>query len=174
MKFIKQLQVLSCLQSGKYKVDEDEVRWYHKAKAQWFVLKPNVLPTGYKQITLCVPSRKGKGLSLQCYLHQAIFLSFNGTFDPTWQIDHKDNDHRNNLPSNLRAVPISVNLDNRPRRKPNKQGIRTIRSKEIEQIKELVAAGFSQSSIAKQLDLNRCSVRYTIKQIEAGKTLKYS
>lgn len=51
--------------------------------------------------------------------------------------------------------------------------LKLIRSPEIASIRQLLSCGYSQASIAKQLSLERLSVRYIIKRIEAGLSLKY-
>jgi hypothetical protein len=140
---------------------------------EWKPMKLHLLPTGYKQITLSRFSRKGDGFIVRLYIHQLVYLLYNGTYNPDYQIDHVDNDLNNNDFSNLRAVTRKINLDNRPRRKANKQGIKTIRSSEIKEIRALYNQGLTQYAIAKLLDLNRLSVRYIVKRIEQGLPLKY-
>jgi DNA invertase Pin-like site-specific DNA recombinase len=48
-----------------------------------------------------------------------------------------------------------------------------IRHKEIEQIKELMKMDLSQSEIARRLKLNRLTVRFTMKNIQDGKPLRF-
>lgn len=172
MKKIKQQQVLQCLSCGKYKVIDDKIFTLHKGKNEWRELKPHVLPSGYAQVTL-FNSVRGKGnIDVTAYTHVVIYLANNGLYPEGWQIDHKDRDNRNCLPDNLEAKPAVDNIKN----SSNNGGgaIRLIRRQEIVNIKELSGKGMSQSAIARQLNLNRLSVRYTIKQIESGFPLKYS
>ena len=174
MKLDKQLNALECLNSGKYLVVNDQVLTYHKTDKIWNVLKYRVLPSGYAQYTIFNSKRSGNNIKLMIYRHILIYLSNNGVYLEGWQIDHVDRDKANNLPGNLVAKPAVDNIANSERLRTNVvNGLRVIRHAEIQDIKDLLAEGLSQSAIARQLDLNRLSVRYTIKRLQSGLPMKY-
>jgi hypothetical protein len=163
MKSAKQLKVLDMLFSDRYKVINDSI--YRMSKGKWLVMKPSTLPTGYQQYTLSINKN-----SVVVYRHIAVYLADKHLPYPEgYAIDHIDRDKSNNSPENLRAVPHWINASNSIGRRPVKD-LRVIRGKE----KILHALGKSQSAIARELDLNRLSVRYTIKKLESGATMKYS
>lgn len=58
--------------------------------------------------------------------HRVIFLLMTGAF-PEGEVDHEDGDGLNNVWSNLRAVPRSVNARNHRRSKHNTSGCRGVR-----------------------------------------------
>ena len=147
---------------------------YNKSKEQWNALKYNTLPSGYSQYTIFNSKRSGNNIKLMIYRHILIYLSNNGVYMEGWHIDHVDRNKENNLPINLIAKPPIDNVANSNRATGRRvNGLRVIRHAEIQQIKGLLAAGLSQSAIARQLDLNRLSVRYTIKRIQSGLPLKH-
>lgn len=171
MKKIKQQQVLYCLSSGKYKVIDGDIYTFHKGRKEWNLLKPNVLPSGYLQYALFNSRRGVEGIRVIVYKHIAIYLFNYGEYPEGYQIDHKDRDINNNLPSNLEAKTAKMNIVNS---KSSGGGCsRPIRANEINKIRILIKDGLSQSKIAKQLNLNRLSVRYTIDKINKGIPLKY-
>lgn len=169
MKLTKQLQVLACLQTGKYLLVDSIL--YTLVKGEYRPYKANVLPSGYAQVTLF--NGRNKGIKVIAYLHHVIYLGYMGTYDPMHQIDHRDRNNRNNRIGNLRVVTAKTNRYNTKPRPLTRTFLRPIRAKEIEQIKELMSQGMSQAGIARALDLNRLSVRYTMLKIQAGLPLKW-
>ena len=171
MRLYKQKDTLTCLNSGKYKVIDDNVLYFNKANKEWRILKPGLLPNGYSQYTLFNNKRGAFGVRVRVYKHIAIYLATNGLYPDKWEIDHLDRNPSNNMPSNLMAKTALANINNR-----NSVGgsISTpIRDKEIQAIKALMGTSLSQAAIARELGLNRLSVRYTMKQITDGIPLKY-
>ena len=67
---------------------------------------------------------------------------------------------------------VKINAANKERSYYPTQ-LKLIRAPEIASIRLLLDDGYSQASIAKLLRLERLSVRYIIKRIEAGLPLKY-
>lgn len=170
MKTIKQLQALELLKHPKYKVIGGDL--YSIKRGEWRVMSGTSLPTGYVQYSLCNHRRGAHHISIRVYKHIAIYLATNGVYKEGYEIDHIDRDKSNTHPDNLRAVPRQVNIENRGERVGSTCD-RPIRGKEIDDIRRLLAEGLNQSQIARNLNLNRLSVRYTIKNIEEGKPLKY-
>jgi hypothetical protein len=171
MKIKKQEKVLAIFATGRYKCEGDEILTL-KVNG-WRPLQPNKLPSGYQQVHLFSGERYGRGISVLVYKHIAIYLFNNGLYPEGFQIDHLDRDNTNNLPSNLMAKSCKGNRENQRARPMTIKGTRIIRHKEIAAIRVKHAAGTSQARIAAELDLNRLSVRYIIKKIEAGLPLKY-
>ncbi len=169
MKTDKQMKVISILSSGRYTEIDGSI--YSVRNGVMKKMKCNILPTGYIQLKIYNGKRGKLGLCAVVYAHHLVWLINNGSYDETLEIDHIDRNKRNNSITNLRTVSKKENLTNRPTRK--KSNFKTIRSEEIEQIKTLHCLGSSQSAIAKELNLNRLSVRYIIKKIESGSKLKY-
>lgn len=168
MKKQNQLRVLENLKSGKYKVVNDKI--FVLAKKGYKEMKGTTFPSGYKQFFF---SPGNPDLKVAAYCHQIVYLAYFGEYDETLVIDHLDRNNRNNMPLNLEPKTHKQNVENSTKRKRNKNGVRSIRNKEIKEIRRLHAEGRSQSYIARELDLNRLSVRYTIKNIEKGVALKY-
>lgn len=174
MKIEKQKAVLDILATGRYKVIDNDV--YAVRKSGLHRLVGTTLPTGYKQHTIYNGVRYGKGIKCLVYQHILTYIAHHGPYQEGLVIDHIDGDTTNNRIENLRAIPQRHNI--RPdktyaTRSANKYGTTPIRAKEIADIKELMALGFSQAHIARTLNLNRCSVRYTINNIKQGKLLKF-
>lgn len=156
------------LATGKYRVDTINGKLYSIKKSGVKLLKPGILPSKYQQHTMFANRKSGdKGIF---YLHQIIYFAHHGFYDPCCVIDHIDRNKLNCRIDNLRLVTFQENIviDRQSYAK-----VRGIRGKEIADIRAKLADGLSQSRIAKDLNLNRLSVRYIVKQIEAGATLKY-
>lgn len=170
MKIEKQQVVMSILRSGIYEIDAVNGLVYAHRKRGKVLLKCNMLPSEYQQITLF--AGRGTGIKVILYLHQLVYLVWHGMYDPEMEVSHEDNNKLNCGIYNLALKTPSQNQLNSPRSFYTCK-IRPIRSAEITQIRTLHAQGMSQNKIANTLDLNRLSVRYIIKRIEAGLTLKY-
>lgn len=176
MRIDKQLALKKILESGQYIIDSDNGVILNKSEKR---LKGALLPSGYIQVSLSNGKRNrkaGDNKNVQgiFYVHQIVFFSLNGFYDESKVINHIDSNPQNNRASNLELVTQSDNI------KKSTYGMndvvfeqRLIRDKEIAQIRDLMAQNLSQSAIAKQLNLNRCSVRRTMKKIESGEKLKY-
>ena len=153
------------LSSDRYKVIGDTL--CRNSKGLWLPIVSGKLPNGYEQYHLMIKRDK-----VSVYRHILVYLSNYGVYPEGYEIDHKDRDKTNNKPYNLRAVPVCINAANKDK-KINTAKVRTIRGKEIEKINALRLEGLSQSAIARELNLNRLSVRYTIKRLEEGSKMKY-
>ena len=175
MKIEKQKAVLEILNNNKYKVclETGLILSYRAAKKEFIEVKPNLLPTGYKQYSLFLGRFKKEKQIV--YGHQLVWITANGLYDETKQLNHIDFNKGNNCLTNLELITPQANvLHSVPNRVYTKQGFRTIRAKEIIDIKELLSNNINnQSEIARRLNLNRLSVRYIIKKIEKGEQLKY-
>ncbi len=170
MKLSKQQKVLECLASGYYEVDTVNAKVYSIRKRGKTLLKTNLLPTEYRQITLF--SGRGTGVKVIIYLHELVYIAKHGMYDETMQIDHADRNKSNNAGYNLILKTPAQNIANSERSYYPTE-LKLIRAPEIAQIRQLNSLGYSQASIAKQLGLERLSTRYIIKRIEAGLPLKY-
>lgn len=176
MKKEKQELALVIMGNGKYRMNMESGRLesYYKALGVWEVVKGNLLPSVYRQHIIYL----GRGTKARCvvYEHHLMWLVCCGAFKEGLVIHHKDTDRSNNRLSNLDVVSQCKNVEHaRRERERVKSGIsRLIRETEIASIKFYLRAGEkNQSKIARELNLNRLSVRYTIKKIEAGAALKY-
>ncbi len=170
MNLEKQKILISILETGIYEVDYENGLIYANRKRGKILLKTNLLPSRYQQLTLF--KGRNTGVKINIYLHQVIYMSKHGMYDPDFEIDHEDRDRMNNKGCNLVAKSKQHNIQNSHRTYyPDK--LKLIRAGEIASIRHLLSKGYSQASIAKQLGLERLSVRYIIKRIEAGLPLKY-
>lgn len=170
MKTEKQQVVMSILKSGIYEIDAVNALVYANRKRGKVLLKCNLLPSGYQQITLFAGRRTG--IKVILYLHVLVYLAWHGPYDENLEISHEDNNKLNCSIYNLAAKTTAMNYANSPDRE-YPMSLKLIRSGEIADIRRLHTFGYSQNRIAKELSLNRLSVRYTIKRIEAGLPLKY-
>ena len=165
--------LLECISSGRYRIDAEKGIIYSIRKG---IEKKKVainLPTGYLQHILFRGKRDGQ-VRKTYYEHQVIWASVNGAIPEGMVIDHIDRNRSNNSIHNLRLTTPRGNVLyslERPRTYGN--DLRLIRGEEINKIRELMNAGCSQSSIARQLDLNRLSVRYVYNKIMNGEVLKF-
>ena len=171
MKTVKQQSVLGIIATGIYNVDTKTGKVFANRKRGVIELRVNTLPTGYQQITIF--KGRNTGVKELLYLHQLVWLYANGMYDDKLQIDHINGNKSDNRLSNLRLLSPSDNCLNLQQPKPQYQIKKLIRASEIAMIRQLLQGNNSQSSIAKQLGLNRLSVRHIVKQIEAGNKLKY-
>lgn len=169
MKHNKQKFVLDYLSRPDIHVDSFGNLWFHVKTQKLCRMRSMMkLPTGYSQYILINES----GEKCIVYRHVLSYLAKTRRLYPEGcHIDHIDRDIDNCRWDNLRAVSPRENQMNS--KKEVFTEWRTIRGKEIEDIKKLMSQGLGQAEIARKLNLNRLSVRYTMKQIEAGKKLKY-
>lgn len=171
MKKEKQLILKEILESGQYVVNLENGLIYDKKMKR---LNPRKLPSGYLQIAIFNGKRnrqKGEDKARNgiYYVHQIVFFAANGFYDESLTINHKDRDKSNNSLSNLELATMkeqhahmAATSTTRTRVNPS----RLIRGEEIREIRRLVKEGFNQSQIAKELDLNRLTVRVIVKKIE--------
>lgn len=161
---------MEIFKTGFYEIDCINALVYANRKRGQVLLKTNPLPSKYRQIVLFKGRRTG--VKVIVYLHELIYMAWHGMYDPSYDICHEDNNNENNGIYNLMARPKAHNKANSPA-SYYPIDLKLIRSPEIAQIRQLHAIGNSQASIARQLDLNRLSVRYIIKRIESDQPLKY-
>lgn len=176
MKKEKQLDVIKCIDSGKYKIEDGNI--LSKKSDGWHVLKVHTQKSGYKQFDIFNGKRGTDGIKVRVYVHVFIFIYCNGIYEEGLLIDHIDGNVGNNRIDNLRTVSKADNINGdkfaKTRRDTNQfKPVNPIRGYEIAEIRRLMALGHTQQGIAKNLGLNRLSVRYTYNNIKAGKTLKY-
>jgi hypothetical protein len=166
MKIEKQKIVLQAIKSGRYRCVSDEV--YSLRYGRWNKLLGGLVDGGYRQVVVSNHRNDDGRASTDVYLHILIYMIHTGkTFGEGKKIVHLDGDVTNNEISNLSCVPSGEKIER------DEVVKRPIREKEIAAIRELHAKGLSQSAIARELKLNRLSVRYTIKKIESGEPLKH-
>lgn len=170
----KQERLMACIGTGRYRVNEGVIEV--RKSSGWRAIKPNVLKSGYRQLSIFNFRRGKEGIRVTVYYHIFVYMFHNGTYEPGLVIDHIDGDNCNNCISNLRAVtPLTNTLNSYENNGSTSRGgcFTPIRGKDIKAIRKLNGEGYSQASIARHLGLNRLSVRYIIKRIDAGDTLKY-
>lgn len=170
MKKEKQLHVLSILKSKYYKVINGETHYLCKSTGKYIKMSPCKLPTGYSQLILW--DRKNNNREV-VYTHIISYLSEYGEYEEGLEIDHIDRNKQNIHPSNLRAITSKKNKTSERWIKKERTTFKCIRAKEISSIKKLMLQGLNQSQISKSLELNRLSVRLTMKKINSGEKLKY-
>lgn len=174
MKQEKQNLVLEILGNGRYRVDADRgvLQSFLKTDQVWRDLISNKLPTGYLQHRIHLG--RGKNVSSVVYLHVIVWLSVHGTYEEGMVLGHIDSNPSNCRIDNLRLVSHSQNILESVKNRPvTSKYTKVIRSKEISEIRRLCELGYSQSAIARSLDLNRTSVRYVVKKNESGEKLKF-
>lgn len=170
MKIDKQNKVLIIISTGRYKEISGDV--YSLRSSGWHKMSPLVHVSGYMQLHIYNGRRGINGVNTMVYVHQLVYMLNNGSYPPDFNIDHIDRNPLNNDISNLRVISSKDNNNNRKVSvRPIK--VNTIRANEIKAIRELMSSGLSQSAIAKELNLNRLSVRYIIKKIENNESMKY-
>lgn len=176
MKKEKQTLIHECFYAGRYSI-EGENLYTTNLQGVKKLIKGTTLPTGYKQHNLFNRKRGKKAKMVRAYFHHIVYLCRHPVraeyYPETWVIDHIDRNCRNNDIRNLCAMPVYLNTQNTTQVDKYANGIRTIRGNEIAEIRMLHSEGLSQSAIARQLNLNRLSVRRTVKKIERGEELKY-
>lgn len=170
MNIEKQKIVISILKTGFYEVDCVNALVYSIRKRGRTLLKAAQLSSKYRQIMLF--KGRGTGIKAIVYLHELVYIAWHGFYDPSFDVCHEDNNNENNSIYNLMARTKAQNKANSPASYYPTE-LRLIRSPEIAKIRQLHSVGNSQASIAKQLELNRLSVRYIIKRIESGQPLRY-
>lgn len=174
MKREKQELLFKVLGNGKYVVDSEKgvLMSYRKAKGCFVVVKPNVLPTGYKQHVMYLG--RGMGERVVVYLHVLVWISVYGVYEEGMVVEFIDGDVGNCSIDNLRLCSSVESVSSSLVNRPDVYGkVKTIRSNEIFYIREMMDKGFSQSRIARELGLNRLSVRYVYNKIKNGEALKY-
>lgn len=163
----KQIKAIECINSGRYIFKDDKI--FNRKGKELFT---NALPTGYIQCILYNGKRCGRGIKVIVYKHILIYLNKHGQYSPELVIGHMDNINTNNHPDNLKAINYSVNKLMSPTVNINND-YNCIRREDIDNIRELMNHTTNKSLIARQVGKNRLSVLYIIKQIRAGKPLKY-
>lgn len=172
MKKEKQNKLAKILATGLYEVDVINGLVYANRKRGKVLLKTHKLPTGYEQITLF--AGRGTGIKIVVYIHQVVYFAKYGSYEETYHIDHINGCKQHNGYLNLRCVTVRENTLNRQQERVyGYNNVRLIRSKEIEAIKGLMLLDYSQAKIAKELNLNRLSVRNIYNKIKQGVKLKY-
>ena len=164
----KQALVLQILSNGKYMVNVEDGGIYSRRNGKFELLAPTILKTGFLQYHLFLG--RGKSESIRIYGHCLVWLSVHGRFSPKDKITHISGCRTDNGINNLikkewfQGVP----------KVETAAGIKPIREEEINKIKYLVEMGeVNHSEIARQLGLNRSSVRRTVIKIQKGEQLKY-
>jgi hypothetical protein len=170
MKVDKQQLVLYIMSQGRYRVDfERGVLQSFRRDGEWADVIPNTLPSKRKQHVIT-----HEGTKVMVYLHILVYIAKNGTYKEGKVIDHEDSDPGNCALSNLRLVTHKKNIKySLKNRAPKREGDNRQRGEVITKIREALKDGKNQTQIARELGLKRLGVRYVVKQIEAGKTLKF-
>lgn len=180
MKREKQELVMEILRNGKYRVDANGgiVYSFRKGDGEWKALSCSITRSGkylgYRQHQLHLG--RGKGKKAIVYAHVLVWMSVHGMYEEGKVINHKDLDKMNCSIHNLELVSCKENVEHALKNVKYKDTgeHRAIRHNEISQIKKMLGRGIkNHSRIARELGLGRLAVRYTIKNIESGKELKY-
>ena len=172
MKTEKQNLVLEILDNGKYRVDRERgvLQSFRKNLNEWVDCVHTLLPSGYKQNIIHLG--RGQNTKITVYLHNLIWLAFNGEFAEDMVVKHKDGDLGNCALGNLELLSLSESSVVRPK---SDKGTRVIRYDEITAIKKLLEENpnWSKSQIARSMGLNRVSVTRVINKIKSGDKLKW-
>lgn len=177
MKRDKQELFLDIMSYGRYKICDDGVFYSYRKHCDSFeVIRPNVLPSGYRQYVLYGP--RGSGKRVIVYGHVAVWLFFNGIYSEGMVINHKDLDKGNNALSNLECLSVKDNVIHSYSSQDVKKGgsyCSLIRYEEIEKIRQVLSdhPGWSKAMVARHLGLNRIPVTRIINKILRGEPLKY-
>jgi hypothetical protein len=70
--------------------------------------------------------RRSDGTRTTKKLHQVVYEHYHGPVPPGLEIDHKDRDKLNSVPTNLRAVTHSVNIANTGKQSNNTSGYKRV------------------------------------------------
>lgn len=154
MRVDKQLIVLGLIQSGRYTVDADNGRVISLIGKEPRIMKPNVLPSGYEQLTLDM----GFGGRFNAYTHQVVYLYKYGVYNPDYTIDHIDREKGNNKITNLRCVSYTDNIANSDNSRNTGKGKPRKTEQEKDIMVKLYKEGFSIAEIAKQHQCARQNV----------------
>ena len=165
MKKEKQLKVLEILKCGHYKVDPENglIYYYKKGTDSWNeIVGSNI--NGYKQVNLRYLSRRGNGYNVLVYAHHVVYLSVFGEYDPEMEINHIDHVRDNNAINNLQLTTKSKNICHSRRRERLRSGGngKFVTPGMINKIAELARSGYSQSRIAREMNINRLTARWHI------------
>lgn len=128
--------------------EKGEVYSYRQTKPKQ--LKPRVVSQsqkGYLQVSLynkkCKRSKKGQLLPDQIYIHRLVWETFKGEIPEGKEIDHIDNDTRNNHIDNLQLVTRRSNM-----LKYNEEKWGRLTYDMIDEIREYKQQGFNIQEIA--------------------------
>jgi ribosomal protein L32E len=172
MRYEKQRIAMQAIACGRYSYKDGWVHTRRSGKIR--PMKGGTLPGGYTQIIVSNHKRGSDRVKATVYIHIFIYMMHYGEYPEGMEIDHINQDKSDHRIENLRCVTSKENSENRNKWIGERTGkMKRIRYKEIAAIRDLHAKGMSQSFIARELNLNRLSVRYTIKRIEAGDVLKH-
>jgi predicted DNA-binding protein YlxM (UPF0122 family) len=151
---------------SKYRVtSEGDV--YSYAQLQPKKLTPRIVSQsekGYVQVSLyndeCKRHPKtGQKLPDQIYVHHLVWEAFNGEFDKKiYEIDHIDDNPRNNKLSNLQILTRRNNM-----RKYNKKKHGSLPTERVDYVKELFNDGMSITEIANKLECSYTTIYRIIK-----------
>lgn len=170
MKKEKQIIILEVV-AHRYTIDAVDGRIFCSARAVGHTRETNdphrvwgsKLKSGYLQIRL-YPG--GDQTAIQVYWHDLAWLMIHGKYDESKRVAFKDGNKENRVPGNLELVDR--------KKKDKSEEIRTIRGHEIDSIRFMVKGGEKNvAKIARDLNLNRCSVRRVIHKINAGEKLEF-
>lgn len=173
----KQLKVLECLSTHKYKIDAVNGVVYSSRRNKetgdkyiYQIKHANLLPNGYKQHLIFF--KRGTYKPIVVYEHVLIYLSVYGVYPEHMVIDHIDNNPANNKIDNLQCITQEQNVNRKPR---SRNGVKCSRitTKQIKQMIDLFNTDISSLKIAKQLNINRVTVQYYRKRFLNGDYIKY-
>ena len=106
-------------------------------------LSNRLVAQGYHQVSLYY----GAKLPKQLLVHRLVWEAFNGTIPKDMQIDHIDNDPKNNKLSNLQLLSVQDNM--------KKMWDIRGRSEKKEIVKDWLARGYSRKFISDNLEIGQ-------------------
>jgi HNH endonuclease len=122
--------------------------------------KSGDLKNPYHLIQICnYPSKK-----LYATAHQIVYLYFNGLYNPSLEINHKDGNKYNNSLKNIELVTKSQNEKHANRTglkdfKGEKSGTPKLKNKDVLEIRSAYSTGkFTHSEIAKKYGVDRRTI----------------
>lgn len=148
----------------KYSVTKEGTVWSN-AQLKEKKLKPRIVSQskkGYLQVSLyndkCKRDKNGKLLPKQIYIHHLVWTTFNGEIPEDMEIDHIDDNPRNNHIDNLQLVNRRSNMI-----KFNRIKWGRLTQEMVKEIKELKEQGVSTQEIADKLGKSYTSIWRVLK-----------
>ena len=161
MNLIKQKKILALFKTGKYRCRQTgELLGYsnNHGGLRLFgrVIQPSKFQNGYLAYTIIGLKRE----RLTVLAHQLMWLYFKGGYSPLLQINHLNGSKTDNYIGNLELCTMSENIQHSIRigfRKPSKgskNGMSRLTEKQVLRIRELVTAGQTERSVAKEFGVS--------------------
>jgi hypothetical protein len=131
-------------------------------------LSPKTKKNGYKEVNLHISPQVSK----MCYVHRAVYFSFNPNADYSLEINHINCDKSDNSLSNLELVTASENMRHAYTNNLNKISVRygessgcsKLKEHEVLEIRKIYAETRAVNKIAKMFGIGNTHVQRIVKR----------